>query len=522
MLAATPKIPVNSRAEAGENFREAPDAGEEFNRVMQQALTPPQKFSPRQAEPNSAMGKNAAPKTAHATSTSAAKNAVKTEKPAAKAAVAKSTTTLDASASPEPDAGKTQSADSILPPAMAADPVSPLPVSLVFASPMNFVPGNANGEISSALNHLPIPATANVAGAVEKIAAKNAAPILPEGPGPVSLKSEKLPLLKNIPAVELPADLSGFNPEPEKIASPTGAKEALPLVNTAALVPEKDSISSPSVTVEPNRKNIEETALNSVPIAPEPANVKSAMIATDGLSHAATNAGTGVASVDLPMKKNENVNKIAGLDVKNLPGATVETSGENILPPHLAVTPVRSTENHSSDLNFSFSPSNTPAPTSTSPVSLLDLPSLTDARMRAVERTHDMVTLHAMRLVESKSDVLSVVLKPAVGTELSLELRQRGSQIEASAILTRGDFQFLNQHWPDLQSKLEARGIKLAPLGGETNFSADTGNFQQQQPEREDEALAASAFAEFASVSRSGGGASARYASDLGGWESWA
>ena len=48
---------------------------------------------------------------------------------------------------------------------------------------------------------------------------------------------------------------------------------------------------------------------------------------------------------------------------------------------------------------------------------------LTDVRMRALDRTHDMVALHALRLVESKADVLSVMIKPAVGMELSLELR---------------------------------------------------------------------------------------------------
>ena len=98
--------------------------------------------------------------------------------------------------------------------------------------------------------------------------------------------------------------------------------------------------------------------------------------------------------------------------------------------------------------------------------------------MRAVERTHDMMALHAMRLVESNSDSLSVVIKPAVGTELSLELRQRNGGVEAQATLTRGDHQFLSQHWPELQQRLEQRGIKLAPLGGETDFSAnDNGQF---------------------------------------------
>jgi hypothetical protein len=94
--------------------------------------------------------------------------------------------------------------------------------------------------------------------------------------------------------------------------------------------------------------------------------------------------------------------------------------------------------------------------------------------------------------------------------------------VEAQATLTRGDHQFLNQHWPELQQRLELRGIKLSPLGGETNFSAnDNGNFQRQQASNEEMAQQASAFAEFASVG-SIGGATARLAPVHDGWESWA
>jgi hypothetical protein len=151
----------------------------------------------------------------------------------------------------------------------------------------------------------------------------------------------------------------------------------------------------------------------------------------------------------------------------------------------------------------------------------VDLPSLADARLRALDRAHDMMSLHSMRLVESQSDSLSVVIKPAVGTELSLELKQRNGGVEAQATLTRGDHQFLSQHWPGLQQRLELRGIKLAPLGAEAGFSAgDNGGFQRQPAARDDAAQQASAFAEFASLGDVGG-ATARLAVHDG-WESWA
>jgi hypothetical protein len=133
-----------------------------------------------------------------------------------------------------------------------------------------------------------------------------------------------------------------------------------------------------------------------------------------------------------------------------------------------------------------------------------------------------MVASHALRLVDSSASSLQVVIKPGAGTELSLELRQRNGTVEAEATLQRGDFQLMNQHWPELQQKLEQRGIKLAPLGGEENFLAgDNANFQQQQSSREDEAQRASAFAEF-TLAVNPGGATARLATDYDGWESWA
>jgi hypothetical protein len=240
--------------------------------------------------------------------------------------------------------------------------------------------------------------------------------------------------------------------------------------------------------------------------------------------HAAENAGTGVATTDLPMKNPQKTTKVAGPDVKVLPVGETNGAREKNLPPTLVAAPVRAADNRSADLNFAFGNGNGHAPVvSNTPVlNVVDLPSLADARMRAVERTHDMMALHSMRLVESKSDSLMVVIKPAVGTELSLELKQRNGGVEAQATLTRGDHQFLSQHWPELQQRLEQRGIKLAPLGSETSFSAgDNGNSPNHQASPEAAAQEAAAFAEFASAGIAGG-ATARLAAVHDGWESWA
>lgn len=227
----------------------------------------------------------------------------------------------------------------------------------------------------------------------------------------------------------------------------------------------------------------------------------------------------------LEMKNQPKATKVAGSEVKVLPvDADADNQGNN-LPSHWLVAPVRSSENRNSDLDYSFANGNNQptAADNAAATKVVDLPSLSDAHARTLDRTHDMMVLHATRLVESTSNSLSVVIKPAVGMELSLELRQRSEGIEAQATVTRGDHQFLSQHWPELQQRLEQRGIKLAPLDTNAGLSADDQR-QSQSPQNPEEeaALRASAFAEFASLDTANGGATARLAVIHDGWESWA
>jgi hypothetical protein len=292
--------------------------------------------------------------------------------------------------------------------------------------------------------------------------------------------------------------------------------------NSTPLPPEQNSPLAAELAVTPAAEKTAEAKVNAAPL-PAAATVagKNDLNPPAAMDGAAGNAGTGVATTVLPMKNPQKTNKVAGLEVKVLPVGENNAAREKKFPSVLLVTPVRTADTRSPDLNFSFTSSSSDAPVAenTPVLNVIDLPALADARLRAVERTHDMMALHAMRLVESKFDSMSVVIKPAVGTELSLELRQRNGGVEAQATLTRGDHQLLSQHWPELQSRLEQRGIKLAPLGSETGFSAgDNGNFQQHQTSPEDALQQATAFAEFAAT----GGATARLVPVHDGWESWA
>src|SRR5581483_9050033 len=108
----------------------------------------------------------------------------------------------------------------------------------------------------------------------------------------------------------------------------------------------------------------------------------------------------------------------------------------------------------------------------------------TDTRIRAIERTHVLMSLHAIQLRDSSAESLRIVIKPDAGMQLSLELRQRGENIDIRATLQQGNFDNLNQQWPELQQRLEQRGIKLASLA-ETPSTAGGETFSQNEPRRQ-------------------------------------
>ncbi len=78
-----------------------------------------------------------------------------------------------------------------------------------------------------------------------------------------------------------------------------------------------------------------------------------------------------------------------------------------------------------------------------------------------------MVAAHALRLKHSTDGSLQVVIKPADGLQISLDLRRVAAGVEVRAELQQGDFNFLSRHWAELQQQLESRGIRLAPLTGD-------------------------------------------------------
>lgn len=234
--------------------------------------------------------------------------------------------------------------------------------------------------------------------------------------------------------------------------------------------------------------------------------------------------GIFVAKLDMTMKNAEKMNKIAGSAEKILPGNTILSASKNNLPTR-AADPIQSPNQQLEPvINTAFLSADSKS-TSTAPVITAAISS-SDFGARAMERTHDMVILHTTRLQDSSADSLRVVIKPDAGTQLSLELRQHGDNVDAQAVLQRGDFNQFNQHWAELQQHLEQRGIRLAPLANQGNAAGYSGHgaFQQHQQPAQQESLATSVFAEFApagSATRSIEPAAIPAVVHRG-WETWA
>lgn len=96
----------------------------------------------------------------------------------------------------------------------------------------------------------------------------------------------------------------------------------------------------------------------------------------------------------------------------------------------------------------------------------MELPRLIAHSVLTAERTQELVVWHALRLRTSGADEMHVVLQPDADLQLSLYLQQRHGEVEARAVVERGNFEWLNRHWPELQQQLELRGVRLAPLAG--------------------------------------------------------
>ena len=489
-----PELPAVAPVSPEENHAAAKPRGEtsahdDFHRVMERTLKPQKKPLEKSGPPKiqSATGKNESPATE--------------AKPSAEP---NSSGKKISAAAPKNNDGEAVQKSCVPEPTPAADDPIPPPVFLSLPLLGNFLNTNQAVATPSVLQ-----ATAGKDSFVQAVAATTT------DTKPKSAANEPAAPTQNSATKDRRSSfLAALVPEIQSV-TPSAKLE----ISAKDFVAAKNA---PEVAAATGDLESKPESSNRAPVEFSAADEKNKSAVSAEIS-ATQNAGTGVATDGGQMKKTENGNKVAGLDEQVLPGGTNGTAREAVTPSHPSASQTRVVENKNSDFNLPLPALTAPIADRSSSTNVIALPSLADTRMREVERTQDMVSLHALRMVESKADSVSVVIRPGAGTELSLELRHRNGAVEATAVLQRGDFQLMNQHWPELQQKLEQRGIKLSALGGEGNFSAaDNGNFSRQQPDREEAAQQASAFAEF-TMAMNRGGATARLAPVTpDGWESWA
>lgn len=240
-----------------------------------------------------------------------------------------------------------------------------------------------------------------------------------------------------------------------------------------------------------------------------------AKTAQESVAQASDSSGTLVAKQDVSVKQVEKTNNIAGRTEKVLPGNSALAAQRNSsLPVSTHFGPVAAAAPAGGDaLENASAAAAIPVNASTS----------SGSNTSSVERTQEMITVNAVRLSDSGNNAMQVVIKPDAGTQLSLELRRHGSSVEVQAVLQQGNFGHLSQQWPDLQQRLNQRGIQLASLTQDATTVNDngSGSFQQKQQHTAEPA------AEFPIASLSGGQVAPTIAhtpliTSASGWETWA
>lgn len=280
---------------------------------------------------------------------------------------------------------------------------------------------------------------------------------------------------------------------------------------TAGSTPVTEQAAPPICEVDAGKISAKSAANPTEQSSPAGSDSFSAQQANGSAQAPSAGDGTSSALVMEAMNTDGKQDKTADLAGKFLPGGiALVAHGSDLSTGTAQTAPTATVPALSSN---SLSGANVSASAGVESYSAGDLP------LQTIERTHDLVSAHAMRLDNAGSNTLSVVIKPGSGTQLSLELKQHSDGVEVQAALQRGDYQHLNQNWPDLQQRLEQRGIRLAPLMDQATFSNNgSGQFKQQtnQP-NEVSAAPESGSTQTATVMQAVPRAKAAT-----GWETWA
>jgi hypothetical protein len=291
------------------------------------------------------------------------------------------------------------------------------------------------------------------------------------------MKNSNLDALRNQPE---PETRSKIQTSGQKINVPANGSESIESLAGNNATGSKITALAPVTEQIPPAANEVNGGAQTLKLAGKPAEDSqpsglSPVTASDTNNSAASQSivnGTPSAQQDGLMNSGGKPNKTADLTGKFLPGSVAVFARGNDLP-------IKTDQMTATAAAVGMSNQSNPA---TVTVSAADSVERFAGNAQALERTHDLVAAHALRVSDVGTDSLQVVIKPGAGTQLSLELRQRGGGVEVQAALQQGDFKNLSQHWPELQQRLEQRGIRLGSLTDDGSLAnSDSGAFKQNR-----------------------------------------
>ncbi|HLP77486.1 MAG TPA: hypothetical protein VK327_11280, partial [Candidatus Paceibacterota bacterium] len=292
------------------------------------------------------------------------------------------------------------------------------------------------------------------------------APIAVATPAPTTTMTTTTAV--KLPDANIVLETPVAHPESPMVQAPTPELSAKISTAAEATAPE----TPPAQTAEQKLPDAATVTRSSVQLG-EKAVIPAETVVRDAAVEIDQSHGTSSAKYLSPMQKAEKLNESAGPTEQNLP--VPATSAGSVVPSKTVRQVISATDSEKSEASLPVGSSQTDSAATREIRAATESASISNP-VRTVERAHDLMALHALRLRDSGNDSMQIVIKPSSDLHIALNLEMRDGTVQVNAQLQRGDYEFLNRHWTDLQQQMESRGVKLAPLTNQNQSQSPASN----------------------------------------------